>query len=265
MFEEELAFAEELADRAAGIALELFRGTFEVRAKPDQSPVTEADLAIEEMVRRAIRERYPRDAVLGEEGGLQEGGDRRWIVDPIDGTRNFADGIQIWATLIALAVDGAPVVGVVSAPALGERYAARTGAGATLNGLPIHVSRADRLSRAFVVHGQMADWLDGPHAEQVQALVREARRDRGFGDFWGHTLVARGAADVMIEAELNTWDFAALQVVVGEAGGRMTQFDGAPLEHGRSVLTTNGRLHDELVARLSAREAGPTAEPMRLA
>jgi histidinol-phosphatase len=251
VFEQELAFAHELADRAATIALELFRGTFEVRVKPDQSPVTEADVAIEEMVRRAIRERYPHDAVLGEEGGLQEGGDRRWIVDPIDGTRNFADGVQVWATLIALAVDGAPVLGVVNAPALGERYAARRGEGATLNGVPIRVSRADRLSRAFVVHGQMADWLEGPYAEAVQDLVRHARRDRGFGDFWGHALVARGAADVMVEAELNTWDFAALQVIVEEAGGRMTQFDGSPVQHGRSVLTTNGRLHDEIVARLS--------------
>lgn len=253
MFEQELAFAHELADGAAAIALELFRGTFEVRVKPDQSPVTEADLAIEEMVRRAIRERYPRDAVLGEEGGLQEGGDRRWIVDPIDGTRNFADGVQVWATLIALAVDGTPVLGVVNAPALGERYAARRGEGATLNGVPIRVSRADRLSRAFVVHGQMADWLEGPYAEAVQDLVRRARRDRGFGDFWGHALVARGTADVMVEAELNTWDFAALQVIVEEAGGCMTQFDGSPVEHGRSVLTTNGRLHDEIVARLSPR------------
>lgn len=260
MYEHELAFAHELADRAAEIATELFRGTFEVRVKPDQSPVTEADLAIEEMVRRTILDRYPDDAVLGEEGGLQEGGDRRWIVDPIDGTRNFADGVQVWATLIALAVDGAPVVGVVNAPALGERYAAARGQGAMLNGTPIRVSRADRLSRAFVVHGQMADWLDGPYAGPVQELVREARRDRGFGDFWGHALVARGAADVMVEAELNTWDFAALQVIVGEAGGRMTQFDGSPVEHGRSVLTTNGRLHDEIVARLTSADTGP--EPM---
>jgi len=252
VFEQELAFANELADRAAGIALELFRGTFEVRIKTDESPVTEADLAIEDMVRRAINDRYPNDAVLGEEGGLHEGGDRRWIVDPIDGTRNFADGVQVWATLIALAVGDEPVLGVVSAPALGERYAARTGDGASLNGVPIHVSRADRLSRAFVVHGQMGDWLEGPYAGPVQDLVREARRDRGFGDFWGHALVARGAADVMVEAELNTWDFAALQVIVREAGGRMTQFDGAPVAHGRSVLTTNGRLHDEVVARLSA-------------
>lgn len=252
MFEQELAFANELADRAAGIALELFRGTFEVRIKTDESPVTEADLAIEDMVRRAINDRYPNDAVLGEEGGLHEGGDRRWIVDPIDGTRNFADGVQVWATLIALAVGDEPVLGVVSAPALGERYAARTGDGASLNGVPIHVSRADRLSRAFVVHGQMGDWLEGPYAGPVQDLVREARRDRGFGDFWGHALVARGSADVMVEAELNTWDFAALQVIVREAGGRMTQFDGAPVAHGRSVLTTNGRLHDEVVARLSA-------------
>lgn len=252
MFEQELAFANELADRASEIALGLFRGTFEVRVKPDQSPVTEADLAIEEMMRRAVHDRYPKDAVLGEEGGLQEGGNRRWIIDPIDGTRNFADGVQIWATLIALAVDGEPVLGVANAPALGERYVASKRGGATLNEEPIRVSRADRVSRAFVTYGGISDWLDGPYAAQVQELVREARRERGFGDFWGHALVARGAADVMLEAELNTWDFAALEVIVREAGGRMTQFDGSPVQHGLSVLTTNGRLHDEIVARLSA-------------
>lgn len=252
MFEQELAFANELADRASEIALGLFRGTFEVRVKPDQSPVTEADLAIEEMMRRAVHDRYPKDAVLGEEGGLQEGGNRRWIIDPIDGTRNFADGVQIWATLIALAVDEEPVLGVANAPALGERYAASKKGGATLNEEPIRVSRADRVSRAFVTYGGIADWLEGPYAAPVQELVREARRERGFGDFWGHALVARGAADVMLEAELNTWDFAALEVIVREAGGRMTQFDGSPVQHGLSVLTTNGRLHDEVVARLSA-------------
>jgi len=251
MLEDELAFAEHLADEAGRIAMSFFGGAFEVHEKADGSPVTEADVAIEKWIRAAVHERYPTDGVLGEEGGLQgEGSTRRWIVDPIDGTKNFADGIQIWANLIALAIDGEPVLGVVNAPALGERYTARDGSGALLNGEPIRVSRCDRISRASIVYAGMDDWLDGPYRTPVQDLVRETRRNRGFGDFGGHMLVARGAADVMLESELATWDFAALQVVVGEAGGRVTRFDGAPLRHGDSVLSTNGVLHDEIVARL---------------
>lgn len=252
MFEEELAFANELADQAGEIGMSFFGGDFTVQIKPDSSPVTEADLAIEAMVREAVKERFPGDAVLGEEGGLEGEGARRWIVDPIDGTRNFADGVQVWANLIALAVDDEPVVGVVNAPALGERYEAAKGGGSRLNGKPIHVSRADRVSRAFVVYASVEDWLAGSLREPFIALVSEARRNRGFGDFWGHMLVARGSADVMLEVELATWDWAALQVIVREAGGRMTTFEGRPLAHGGSVLSSNGVLHDELVARLRA-------------
>lgn len=250
MFEEELAFANELADRAGEIGLGFFGGSFEVRLKPDRSPVTEADVAIEEALREAILARYPDDGVLGEEGGSSEGGRRRWIVDPIDGTKNFADGVQVWSNLIALAVDEEPVVGVVNFPALGERYEAAAGGGAKLNGTPIHVSRADRVSRSFFVFAGMEDWLEGPYATGVQGLAREARRNRGFGDAWGHCLVARGSADIMVELELATWDWAALLVLIREAGGRMSQFDGSPLVHGGTVLATNGILHDEIVARL---------------
>jgi histidinol-phosphatase len=251
VLQDELSFAEHLADEAGRIGMSFFGGTFEVHEKADRSPVTEADIAIEKWIRAAVHERYPADGVLGEEGGLQgEGSSRRWIVDPIDGTKNFADGIQIWATLIALAIDGEPVLGVVNAPGLGERYTAKAGSGARLNGTPIHVSRCDRISRASIVYASMDQWLDGPYRAPVQDLVREARRNRGFGDFWGHMLVARGSADVMLESELNTWDYAALQVVVQEAGGRVSRFEGAPLRHGDSVLSTNSLLHDEIVARL---------------
>lgn len=248
-----MAFANELADRAGEIGLGFFGGSFEVRLKPDRSPVTEADVAIEEAIRNAIRERYPDDGVLGEEGGSEGGGRRRWIVDPIDGTKNFADGVQVWSNLIALAVDDEPVVGVVNFPALDERYEATKGGGARLNGAPIHVSRADRVSRSFFVFAGMEDWLEGPYAAGVQSLVRESRRNRGFGDAWGHCLVARGSADIMVELELATWDWAALQVVVQEAGGRISQFDGSQLAHGGTVLATNGVLHDEIVARLAPR------------
>jgi histidinol-phosphatase len=257
VFEDELAFAHRLADEAGRIAISFFGGPLEVREKPDKSPVTEADLTIEAAIREAVHERYPSDGVLGEEGGLEdEGGDRRWVVDPIDGTKNFADGIQIWATLIALAIEDRTVLGVIEAPAIGERYEAVRGGGARLNGKPIRVSRADRISRASVLHSSLAGWLDGPYRAPLEELMREARRDRGFGDFWGHMLVARGSADVMFEPELATWDFAAVEVVVTEAGGRVTQFDGSPLEHGQSVLSTNGVLHEEILARLDhGREA----------
>ena len=263
MFEEELAFAGELADEAGAIALSFFRGSFDVRTKVDKTPVTEADLAIEAMVRTAIRMRYPSDAVLGEEGGAEGEGARRWIVDPIDGTKNFADGIQVWATLIALAVDDRPVLGVVNAAGLGERYEAARGRGARMNGEPIEVSRmevsrADRIGRASILHAGLTDWIDGEDGPALLELMRQSRRNRAFGDFWGHMLVARGSADVCFEPSLATWDWAAIEVVVEEAGGRMTQFDGSPLAHGGSVLTTNGVLHDEILARLkSGRRALP--------
>lgn len=254
MLEAELAFANELADEAGRIGMSFFRGSFDVRTKVDRTPVTEADVAIEAMVREAIRDRFPGDGVLGEEGGSEGGGARRWIVDPIDGTKNFADGIQVWATLIALAVDDRPMLGVVNAAALGERYEAVRGGGARMNGEPIEVSRADRIERASVLHAEVPDWLDGEYGRPLADLLRQARRDRAFGDFWGHVLVARGSADVCFEPELATWDWAAIEVVVEEAGGRMTQFDGAPLTHGGSVLTSNGVLHDELLARLARAE-----------
>lgn len=253
MFEDELAFAGELADAAGELALSYFGGEFAVKLKADRTPVTQADVRIEAMVRERVNERFPGDAVLGEEGGLEGEGERRWIVDPIDGTKNFADGVQIWANLIALAVDDEPVLGVVNAPALGERYEAVLGDGARLNGRPIEVSRADRVSRAFVVYSSAGLWMDEERPGPLRDLLREARRNRGFGDFWGHMLVARGSADVMLEPELATWDFAALKVVVEEAGGKVSTFDGKPLEHGGSMLTTNGVLHDEVVARLSGR------------
>jgi histidinol-phosphatase len=251
VLEAELAFAHELADAAGAIAMSFFRGSFEVRHKADRTPVTEADLAIEAMIRQRVHERFPGDAVLGEESGLEGHSDRRWVVDPIDGTRNFADGVQIWANLIALSVDERPVVGVVNAPALGERYAAVRGGGATLNDEPLEVSKADRIGRSFVCYGEIDDLLAGPDAAAVLELLRDSRRNRGFGDFWGHMLVARGSVEIMLEPSLSTWDFAALQVVVEEAKGRMTTFEGTPLAHGGSVLTTNGLLHDEVLARLS--------------
>jgi histidinol-phosphatase len=249
----ELPFANGLADRAAEIGMGLFRGdALEVRRKADRSVVTQADTSIEAMVREQVATAFPDDHVVGEEqGGDASRGGRVWIVDPIDATANYARGIPVWATLIALRIDGVLELGVVNAPAIGERYQAARGDGVTMNGEPVRVSDVGSLEDSQLLFGGIGRWLRDPDGERALGLLRRAARTRGFGDFWGHALVARGAAEAMLESELNVWDYAALQVIVEEAGGRMTQFDGSPTRDGGSVLSSNGVLHDELVARLS--------------
>lgn len=249
MLEAELDFAREMADRAREISLPLFREGPEVRLKEDRTPVTQADVEVEELFRKEVAARFGGDAVHGEEGGLAAGGHRVWVLDPIDGTKNFAAGIQVWATLIALLVDGEAVLGVVDAPALGERYDAVRGKGARLNDRPIHVSDTASLAEATVAHPSLSEWPAGAR-DALMGILGKARRALGFGDFWGHCLVARGAADAMLESRLRVWDWAAVRVVVEEAGGRMTAFDGGPCADGGSVLTTNGSLHEDLVKRL---------------
>ncbi|MGZ8631991.1 MAG: inositol monophosphatase family protein [Actinomycetota bacterium] len=252
MFEHERAFANGLADRAGDIGMGLFLGDgLEVRHKADRTVVTLADTSIEAMVREQVAAAFPDDHVLGEEegGGDRESG-RVWIVDPIDATANYARGIPIWATLIALQIDGELVLGLVHAPAIGERYEAVRGAGARMNGRPIAVSRVDRLDEAQVFHAGLEAWSDAGRGRAL-GLLSLAPRTRGFGDFWGHTLVARGAGEAMIEPELNIWDYAAFQVVVEEAGGRVTQVDGSPPRHLGSVVSSNGVLHDEILSRLA--------------
>ena len=255
MYEHERAFALGLADRAGEIALGLFRSEgLVIRRKADTTFVTQADTTIERTAREQIGAAFPGDRVLGEEeGGSQDPAGRVWIVDPIDGTANYARGIQVWATLIALRVDGHGVLGVVSAPALGERYVAVRGEGATLNGDPIRVSEVDRVADAHVLFQELATLLDGPYAAATNALIQECWRPRGFGDFWAHMLVARGSAEAMLEPQLATWDLAAPQVVIEEAGGRCTTFEGGPLGHENSMLVTNGLLHDEILRRLATR------------
>lgn len=260
MLERELAFAHDLADRAAEIALRWFRATdLRVREKADLTPVTEADEAIERMVREEVARAFPADRVVGEEEGGLDGWTRgrAWIVDPIDGTKNFADGVQLWSTLIALAEEGRTVLGVVSIPGIAERYEAVRGDGARLNGAPIGVSARDRLADAFVLFSSFEAWPAGPPREGLLGLLGAARRTRGFGDAWSHMLVARGAADVMVEPQLALWDWAAIQVVVEEAGGRITQLDGAPLRHGGSAVSTNGLLHEDVLTRLRPAVPGP--------
>ena len=253
MYEHELAFANGVADRAAEIGMGLFLGEgLEVRHKADRTVVTQADTSIEAMVREQVAAAFPDDHVLGEEeGGGQRATGRVWIVDPIDATANYARGIPIWATLIALQVDDELVMGVVNAPAIGERYEAMRGGGARMNGRPIRVSEIDRLDRAQLFYAGIGGWLGERGHESALGLLADATRTRGFGDFWGHTLVARGAGEAMIEHELNVWDYAAVQIVVEEAGGRVTQLDGSPTRDGGSVVSSNGVLHDEILTRLA--------------
>jgi histidinol-phosphatase len=249
VLEQEVSFAHEVADRASEIAMSYFLGEFEVRTKPDLSPVTEADVRVEAAVREMVAERFPNDGVTGEEYG--EGtGDRVWVVDPIDGTKNFADGVPIWATLLALQVDGRSVLGLANAPAMGERFQAVRGGGARWNGRHVRASER-KLDDAFMVFSSVDDWIGGPREEAFMGLLRDTRRSRGFGDFWGHMLVARGAADFMIEPALRIWDWAPITVIVEEAGGRVTTFEGDEPSDGSSILTTNPVVHEDVVRRLS--------------
>jgi len=251
----ELAFAQAAARAAGALALERFRGSVGARRKADGTWVTEADEAVERSLRAAIAERFPGHNVHGEEEGLlgADGGPAvadapTWILDPIDGTHNYVDGVPIWATLVALAVDGEPVLGVVEAPALGETYAAARGLGARLNGEPIRARPAPSLEDALVLLGAFADFLP-EHEELLLRLVRGAGRDRGLGDFWGHMLVARGSADAMVDAApLALWDVAALRPILAEAGALLTAMDGSPWVPGGPALCAAEPLHREIAA-----------------
>ncbi len=251
---QELRFARELADLGGRIALEHYRRDLRSERKQDGSWVTEADWKVEAQIRLRIARARPDHNVLGEEEGLAQAGGGppvdgapTWIVDPIDGTNNFIAGIPVWATLVALRADEANVVGVAHAPALGETYEAAVGQGARFNGARMGVDRLESLDQATVLHGGDHFFFDEELEGFHEALVRQTWRSRGFGDFWGHMLVARGAAHIMVEPQLSLWDFAALEPIVAEAGGRMTHLDGTPLRGPGSCLTSNGVLHDAIV------------------
>jgi histidinol-phosphatase len=240
----ELALA--LADDADAIALGRFRSAdLLVETKPDLTPVTEADRAVEEAILARLARERPGDAVLGEEHGTRGEGRRRWIVDPIDGTRNYSRGVPVWATLVALEADGMLELGVVSAPALGRRWWAARGVGAFVDGAPIRVSRVSRVEDAVLCFA-----LEQP----LPALARRCWHPRAYGDFWAHVLVAEGAVDGAIDAVgVSLWDLAAVQVVVEEAGGRFSDAEGVARADGGTGISSNGLLHDELLAALEPR------------
>jgi histidinol-phosphatase len=237
----DLTLALELAAAADEISLGRFRAhDLVVETKPDLSPVTEADRAVEEMIRGRLADDRPGDGVLGEELGATGGGSRRWIVDPLDGTRNYSRGIPVWATLIALEQDGVLRLGVVSAPALGRRWWAERGAGAYADGKPIHVSAVARVEDAVLCFAL---------ENNLPGLAHRCWHPRAYGDFWAHMLVAEGAADGAIDAiGVSVWDLAAIQPIVEEAGGRFTDATGTARVDGRTAISSNGHLHDELLA-----------------
>lgn len=245
----ELAFANELADIADDIAMRYFRRPdVMIRAKADGTPVTQADEEIERALRKEIGARYPDHGIYGEEEGESAGStDVRWIIDPIDGTKNFSWGIPVWATLIAFESAGEIACGVASAPGLRERFAAGRGLGATRDGEPIHVSATAELASARVGYTSARGFEAKGFGEEFRRLLALAGHDRGFGDFYGHMLVAAGSLDVMVEPDLEPWDLGPLIVIVEEAGGRLTDLSGRAHIYGRSVATTNGRLHQAVL------------------
>jgi histidinol-phosphatase len=250
----ELAFALELADLADAVTLPRFRSDdLEVAHKADASEVTEADKRAEAVMRARLREARPDHAVLGEEDGLVgSSADTayRWVLDPVDGTSNYVKGVPIWATLIALQHDESSVVGVVSAPALGRRWWAQSGGGAFANGEPIHVSSVDALEQCHLAYASLGSWYQYADGDAFVRLARRVWRSRGIGDFWMHMLVAEGAFDVACEPIVALWDLAAVQVIVEEAGGRFTDLAGRAWPDGGSAVSTNGLLHDEVLAAL---------------
>jgi histidinol-phosphatase len=251
-------FGMELADAADAISLPAFLAGPEVRTKDDGTPVTSADTSIEELIRDRIRHRFPSHGVLGEEFGDDSAGDgTRWIVDPIDGTANFVRRIHVWATLIGVEREGQLVAGVVSAPALGQRWSAIRGGGATttLHGhtWPARVSDVRRLEQAHLIHAGLSPFDAEGRGDGIREALRRSWRDRGLGDFWGYMLVAQGSADAMVETGVSAWDLASPALIVAEAGGRFTDLDGAPSHAGPTALATNGHLHAELVRLLARR------------
>jgi len=254
---EDLELALELADVADSITLGRFRAAdLVVETKPDLTPVSEADTAVERTLRSRLASVRPEDAIVGEEYGASGGSDRgrRWIVDPIDGTKNYVRGIPVWATLLALQEGNRATIGVVSAPALGRRWWAAQGAGAFgADGLSeeprrLQVSAVRALEDAQLCISGFDGWEERGRLERLLTLGRRCWRTRGFGDFWGYMLVAEGVAEISCEAVVSLWDLAAPQVIVEEAGGTFTDLGGVATADGGDALATNGLLHEQALA-----------------
>jgi histidinol-phosphatase len=259
-YHDDLRLAHVLADHADSVTLDRFKALdLKIDTKPDLSPVSDADRTVEELLRNDLQRARPRDAVMGEEHGSTGHGPRRWVIDPIDGTKNYIRGVPVWATLIALMELGPngdqPVVGMVSAPALGRRWWAARGVGAfTGRGLTkatrMQVSDVSRLEDASFAYSSLTGWEDRDRLGAFLDLSRSCWRTRAYGDFWPYMMVAEGSVDICAEPELSIWDMAANCVIVEEAGGRFTGLDGIPGVHGGNAVASNGLLHGELLQRL---------------
>ncbi|CAB4889724.1 MAG: histidinol-phosphatase [Actinobacteria bacterium] len=253
-FRADLQLALSMADRADVVTMKTFQSSsLRVETKPDLTPVTEADQATEQLLREILSQERPLDEILGEEfGETSTASNRRWVLDPIDGTKNYVRGVPVWSTLIALTIDGVPVLGVVSAPALNRRWWAAKNAGAWTRALGaepkrIGVSGVHELSNASFSYSDAIGW---PENGALTSLNSSTWRQRAYGDFWSHMLVAEGAVDVSAEPELGAWDMAALIPIIEEAGGKATAFDGGPALRGGSLVATNGLLHDQVLPLL---------------
>jgi histidinol-phosphatase len=257
----ELAFALTLADRADAISLSRYQALdLVITTKPDNSPVTDADKAVERAIIDAIAAQYPTDGVVGEEFGTSGSKDRYWVIDPIDGTKNFLRGVPTWATLIALVENEQVVTSVVSCPALFRRWYATAGGGAfVLEGVgkgvsnsparKLAVSKVSAIKDASIAYSDFQGW--GARRSAFEKLLDSAWRTRGLGDFWSHMLVAEGAVDVAIEPSLALWDMAALDLIVREAGGRFTSLDGIDGPFGPNAISTNGALHSAILEAIN--------------
>jgi histidinol-phosphatase len=259
-FDDDLRLAHVLADSADAITMQRFKSLdLKVENKPDLTPVSDADKAAEEAIRSALGRARPRDAMLGEEYGetAASASGRRWIIDPIDGTKNYVRGVPVWATLIGLMEGDEVVAGVVSAPALGKRWWAAKGGGAFTgrslsSATRCHVSKVSTIADASFAYSSVVSWEEYGRLDQFLDLSRACWRTRAYGDFWSHMLVAEGAVDIAAEPELSLWDMVALAVIVTEAGGMFTSTEGVPGPVGGSAATSNGLLHDELLYYVGA-------------
>jgi histidinol-phosphatase len=256
---DDLELGHELADVADRITMQHFRAEeLTVDTKPDMTPVSQADTDVERAVRERVAAARPGDALVGEEFGAEGAGEpgRRWIIDPIDGTKGYVRGMPVWATLLALEEEQQIVVGVVSAPALRRRWWASRGMGAFVaDGLSakprrIQVSGVHELGDAQFCPGDLDEWEGIGRLDGMLELSRKCWRTRGLGDFWSYMLVAEGAAEIAADPVVSIWDMAASQVIVEEAGGRQTDLSGAVRPDGGSGLATNGLLHNAALALL---------------
>ena len=263
-YHDDLRLAWELANIADGITLDRFEAeNLQVNAKPDLTPVSDADLAVERAIRAHLEQHRPDDDIVGEEfGGEADYVGRQWVIDPIDGTKNFVRNVPIWATLIALMVDGVPRMCVISAPALQRRWWAAEGAGAyrcsaNAPAQQIHVSAVSELRNASISFSSLVGWKRKNVMENFIAMLNYSWRMRGYGDFFSYCLMAEGAVDVAAEPEVCLWDLAAIDILVREAGGRFSSLDGRPGPHNGEAVATNRLLHDQVLRAINLGELPP--------